>query len=669
MSEAVGVVEAVRQPEPHPPGPLGWAQRALDAMDRVLVFLAMLALLAASLVLTYSAVARYFFRWSTYWQDEFSVFLLIGVTFLCAASVQAGRGHVGIRVLEGVLSPRWNQWRLVFIDFVSGLFCGFFAWKSWTLFAEAVHEKWTTSTVWAAPLWVPFGVMALGMTLLALRLLVQLLIRIYFPPPGLGGSTAVRTVGVVAGGGLTALLWQQAVKLKASAASLGTATMGVLYGSVTLGTMLIGVPIAFALGLAALVFMRSFMSPMALDMVTQNVYEELANITLLSIPLFILKGAAIGKSPAGEDLYRSLHAWMHRIPGGLGIVNVFACALFAAMAGSSPATCSAIGSAGIPEMRRRGYSPGFAAGIIAAGGTLGILLPPSITMILYSVAAGKDASLGRLFLAAIIPGLLLVALFAFYVGWRYAKDHRQATAAFAQGGEKSALLEEHRYTFREKVSMLPRVLPFLILLTGVMVALYGGYATPSETAGIGAVLALILVAAIYRLWRPSQIKPILTATIKESTMLMLIIGMSLLFSYVMSDLRISQAAAEWIVGLKLGKWALLTVILLLVLGLGFFLPPVSIILMTAPIILPPLKAAGFDLVWFGVIMTIVMEMGLIHPPVGLNIFVINNIAPDIPVGAIVRGVLPFIVLMTVGILLICFFPGLALWLPSAVGLK
>ena len=669
MGESLGVAEAIRQPEPHPPGPLGWALHALDAIDRVLVFLSMLALLAASAVLTYSAVARYFFKWSTYWQDEFSVFLLIGVTFLCAASVQSQRGHVGIRVLESVLSPRWNYWRLVLIDFVSGLFCGFFAWKSWTLFAEAVHEKQTTSTIWAAPLWIPYGVMALGMTLLALRLLFLFLGRGFFPPPDVPGRPAVRAGGGAGAGGLTALCWRQAVKLKASAASLGTAAMGVLYGSVTLGTMLIGVPIAFALGLAALIFMRSFMAPMALDMVTQNVYEELANITLLSIPLFILKGAAIGKSPAGEDLYRSLHAWMHRIPGGLGIVNVFACALFAAMAGSSPATCSAIGSAGIPEMRRRGYSPGFAAGIIAAGGTLGILLPPSITMILYSVAAGKDASLGRLFLAAIIPGLLLVVLFAGYVGWRYSREHGRAVAAFARGGEKSAMLEEHRYTLREKVSMLPRVLPFLILLTGVMVALYGGYATPSETAGIGAVLALVLVAVIYRLWRPAQIKPILTATIRESTMLMFIIGMSLLFSYVMSDLRISQAAAEWIVGLKLGKWALLTVILLLVLGLGFFLPPVSIILMTAPIILPPLKAAGFDLVWFGVIMTIVMEMGLIHPPVGLNIFVINNIAPDIPVGAIVRGVLPFIVLMTVGILLICLFPGLALWLPEWVGLK
>ena len=182
--------------------------------------------------------------------------------------------------------------------------------------------------------------------------------------------------------------------------------LGLLFAAVTLLLMFSGAPIAFALGAVAVLFMALFMPASSLDTVTQNVYEEMSSITLLSIPLFILKGAAIGRSRAGQDLYAAMHAWMHRVPGGLGIANVFACALFAAMAGSSPATCSAIGWAGIPEMRRRGYSPGFAAGIIAAGGTLGILLPPSITMILYAVAA--EQSLGRLFLAGVGPGLLLV---------------------------------------------------------------------------------------------------------------------------------------------------------------------------------------------------------------------------------------------------------------------
>ncbi len=445
---------------------------------------------------------------------------------------------------------------------------------------------------------------------------------------------------------------------------MNTGAVGVAYGVATLLVMLTGMPIAFALGVTAMMFMLALMPVAALDIVTRDVYVEMASITLLSIPLFILKGAAIGRTRAAADLYGAVHAWMNRVPGGLGIANVFACALFAAMAGSSPATCSAIGSAGIPEMRARGYSPGFAAGIIAAGGTLGILLPPSITMIIFAVVA--EQSLGRLFLAGVGPGIVLVALFCAYCVWRYGREYRRAHDASRLHGVQSALLDREPLTMAQRFRSLPRVLPFLLLLTGVMIALYGGLATPSETGGLGGLLALGLVGSIYGIWRPAQLVPILTATLRESTMLMFIIGMSLLYAYVMSYLHISQSTAQWIVGLHLSRWLLLAMILLMVVVLGFFLPPVSIILMTAPVILPPLRTAGFDLIWFGVVMTIVMEMGLIHPPVGLNIFVIRNVAPDIPLRDIVLGVLPFLGLMTLAVLLLCLAPQIATALPDAV---
>jgi TRAP-type C4-dicarboxylate transport system permease large subunit len=206
----------------------------------------------------------------------------------------------------------------------------------------------------------------------------------------------------------------------------------------------------------------------------------------------------------------------------------------------------------------------------------------------------------------------------------------------------------------------------VILLTGVMIALYGGFATPSETAGLGALLALILIAGIYSVWTPRDLKPILMATLRESTMLMFIIGMSLLYSYVMSYLHISQSAAQSIVELHLSRWVLLAAVLVFVAVLGFFLPPVSIIVMTAPIVLPPLRASGFDLIWFGVVMTIVMEMGLIHPPVGLNLFVIKNIAPDIPLRDVIWGVMPFVGLMLFAVVLMCVFPEIATWFPDAV---
>jgi TRAP-type C4-dicarboxylate transport system permease large subunit len=218
----------------------------------------------------------------------------------------------------------------------------------------------------------------------------------------------------------------------------------------------------------------------------------------------------------------------------------------------------------------------------------------------------------------------------------------------------------------QRFNLLPRVLPFVLLLTGVMIALYGGFATPSETAGLGGLLALMLIALIYSVWRPSDLAPILKSTIRESTMLMMIIGMSLLYSYVMSYLHISQSVAESIVAMQLPRWELLAAILVMVVVLGFFLPPVSIILMTAPIILPPLRAAHFDIIWFGVVMTIVMEMGLIHPPVGLNIFVIRNVAPDIPLSDVIWGTLPFVLLMMLAVVVLCFLPGISTGLPDLV---
>ena len=441
-----------------------------------------------------------------------------------------------------------------------------------------------------------------------------------------------------------------------------TLQLGLLYGGTTLLILFSGMPIAFALGTVATIFMLFFMPHASLDTVAQNVYEEMASITLLTIPLFILKGAAIGKSRAGRDLYSALHVWLHKVPGGLGIAVTLACGLFAAMAGSSAATCSAIGSSAIPEMRGRGYSSRLAAGLVAAGGTLGILLPPSITLILYAVAA--EQSLGRLFLAGIGPGALLVVIFAVYGMFRYNYEHRRARAHADAGGEHARILQVDTYTMAERFAAIPRVLPFLILLIGVMLALYGGFATPSETAGLGAVLALVLIAVIYGAWGLSDLKPIFASTLSEATMLMMIIGMSLLYSYVMSYLHISQSAAEWIVTLHLSRWMLFLAVAVLIVVLGFFLPPVSIILMTAPIILPPLRTEGFDLIWFGVVMSVIMEMGLIHPPVGLNIFVINKIAPDIQLGDIIWGTLPFVFLIMFAVLLLCMFPEISTWMPD-----
>lgn len=441
---------------------------------------------------------------------------------------------------------------------------------------------------------------------------------------------------------------------------MSTLEIGLLFGLATFIALFSGMPIAFAVGGVALVFMLFYMPPETVGLVAETLYSELDNFVLLTIPLFVLMGAAIGKSRAGADLYASLNRWLGRIPGGLGVANVMACSVFAAMCGSSPATCSAIGSSGIPEMRKRGYSAGFAAGIIAAGGTLGILIPPSLTLILYGIVT--EQSIGKLFMAGVGPGLLLTFLFAIWVVIRFRIEQRQARAT----GGNAAILAVEAYSWRERLATLPRLLPFVAIVALIMVALYGGWATPSEVAGIGAFASLLMVVTIYRCYRWADLKAILGGTVRESTMVMMIIATSFLYTYVMSYLHITQEVAQWLVGLPLGKWTFFIGVNILLVVLGFFLPPVAIILMVTPIILPALKAHGIDLVWFGVIMTILMEMGLIHPPVGLNLFVINSIAPDIKLSEIIWGTLPFIFLMVLAIVLLALFPEIALWLPNHV---
>ena len=434
--------------------------------------------------------------------------------------------------------------------------------------------------------------------------------------------------------------------------------IGILFVVVALILLLSGMPVAFALGSVSVAFMLAFMPSANIADLAETLYQGLDNFTLLAIPLFILMGDAVGKTGAAEDLYESAYRWLYRLPGGLGIANVVGCAIFAAMCGSSTATAAAIGAMGIPEMRKRGYAGGLAGGLVAAGGTLGILIPPSITFILYGIVV--EQSIGQLFIAGVVPGILLALLFALWVGF---KSHRTNRRALRR--DDGAVPVRDTFTLRERVRALPRLLPFIVIITIVMVTLYGGFATPSEVAGVGALATIVVVALVYRCYRWTDVRPILVGTARESCMLMMIIAMAFLFTYVMSYLHITQEATQWLVGLPLSRWEYLFWIDVLVLLLGFFLPPVAIILMITPVIMPGLLAHGFDPIWFGVNMTIVMETGLIHPPVGLNLFVIQGIAPDISLRELVLGVLPFIAIILAFVVLLSAFPQIALWLPHA----
>ena len=411
-----------------------------------------------------------------------------------------------------------------------------------------------------------------------------------------------------------------------------------------------GMPIAFALGLAAFFALYLQSGAAIFYVLGDTMFSGIANLAYVSIPMFVLMGAAVASSPAGSDLYTALDRWLNRVPGGLVLSNIGACAIFSGMTGSSPATCAAIGKMGIPEMLKRGYPTSVATGSIAAGGTLGILIPPSVTLIVYGIAT--ETSIGRLFMAGVIPGIMLTVMFMI---WAVIDCKRKGYEFDARA---------IRYTMQERLSRLPRILPFLLIIAGTLYVLYGGIATPSEAAGAGAFLTLIVVFVAYRLFRVKPVAGIFGSAMRESVMIMMIMAAAELFAFALSSLFITQTIAASIADLEVNRWVLMFIINIFLLVCGMFLPPVAVIVMTAPMLFPIVTQAGFDPYWFAIVLTINMEVGLITPPIGLNLFVINAIAPTIPTKDILWGSLPYVLVMFLAIGILCFFPDIATWLPN-----
>ncbi|MEJ2587020.1 MAG: TRAP transporter large permease [Deltaproteobacteria bacterium] len=432
-----------------------------------------------------------------------------------------------------------------------------------------------------------------------------------------------------------------------------------LFGS-AFALLISGIPIWAGLAGISLIFVLVF-SPHLLTMLPYVLYSSMDNFALLAIPLFILLSAPIAESNASKDLYETLHKWLYKIPGGLGIANMIGCGIFAALCGSSPATAAAIGGIGIPEMRRRGYSPALSTGLIAHAGTFGILIPPSVTMILYGVAT--ETSIGKCFIAGVLPGVLEIILSCLWVGgvfyYRKLKPARPGAMYYI---EDRGVIESH--TWGERFGSLVKILPFVLIIFGIMGSLYGGWATPSEAGGLGAVLSIFFVMVIYRIYRPRQLWKIFIKALNESSMILMIMAAALLFAYVSSDLYATQAMGQFILSLPFGKWGIVVLINILLLVLGCFIPPAAVILMIAPLLVPIITGLGFDPIWFAVIMTVNLEIGLVTPPVGLNLYIVKNIAPDVPMSHVLLGVVPFVIIEGIVIACVCIWPGLATWLPN-----
>ena len=408
-----------------------------------------------------------------------------------------------------------------------------------------------------------------------------------------------------------------------------------------------GLPVAFSLGATSVALIFLFGLP--LKVVGATMFSSLDSFTTLSIPIFVLMSQILLDGRVGDDLFEVMNAWVCHLPGGLAIGTILACAFFAAITGSGAATAATIGMVAYPAMIERGYDKSFTLGLLAAGGTLGILIPPSIPMIIYGTVT--EDSVGRLFIAGVVPGLILAGLFILY-----------AIMKSKRGG----FTPMPRTTWSERFSITTKNIWGILLPFIIIGGIYSGAFTPTEAAAVGLVYSLFVTVVVYRTIKVRDIPGICLKSVPTSCMIAIIIAGALLFGRVMALLQIPQALTEIVVENKMSALTFIIVMNLLMLLLGAMLETVSIVLLTMPLVTPILHALGIDTIWYGVILTVNMTMALVTPPVGMNLYVICGIRNDVKMKDVIQGVFPFIVIMILFLVATIAFPQMSLWLPSVM---
>lgn len=416
--------------------------------------------------------------------------------------------------------------------------------------------------------------------------------------------------------------------------------------------LVLRVPIGIAMGIAGVLGfgLLSGFTP-ALNLLANVPLSVLTDYNLSVIPMFILMGAFCSTAGMSRELFDAGLAWFGHRRGGLALASIAACAGFAAINGSSVATAATMSQVALPEMRKAGYDAGLSAGLIAAGGTLGIMIPPSVIFVLYGIMTETDIT--KLFFAGVVPGLLAVSFYAAVVAF----IARRRPAAFPAG---------RRHAWSERIGTLKNLWPTLALFLLVLGGMYLGFVTVTEAAGLGATGALA-IGVLRRQLNVTSIKAALIDSLRVSSAIMLIVVGAYLFGYFLTVTQFTQKAVDLLVHLPIGAYGVLALVMLGYLILGAVMDELAMILLTVPIVYPAMLQLGFDPVWFGVIIVMAVTFGMICPPVGMNVFVINSLARDISLTRIYKGTMPFIAVDLVRLVLLCAFPALSLWLPSKLG--
>jgi len=412
-----------------------------------------------------------------------------------------------------------------------------------------------------------------------------------------------------------------------------------------------GLEISISMGLVGVVgllYLKGW--TVGLSVVGSIAWSNATSFSFIAVPLFVFMSGILLHSGIGKGLFTAVARWVGFLPGGLAVASIFSCAIFAAVSGSSVATAATIGMIAIPEMERRGYARPLIIGSLAAGGTLGILIPPSIPMIIYGVMT--ETSVGHLYMAGIIPGVVLALMFAVYV------------IGYAMIWPDSApRVAEDRGSFLSKLRSFREVAPVAILIFVVLGSMYLGIVTPTEAAALGSIVSLVLARWYGNLnWR--TLNQAFQETVRTTSMVMLIIVFAAIFSHVIALIGAPKALLSTVTTLGLPKWALFTAVFTFLLVIAYALEELSVMIILLPILFPLITGLGFDPIWFGVIMVVWLEIGFITPPVGLNLFVIQGLMPGTGAREVTIGTTPYVILMILLVVILFVFPDLALWLPA-----
>jgi C4-dicarboxylate transporter DctM subunit len=412
--------------------------------------------------------------------------------------------------------------------------------------------------------------------------------------------------------------------------------------------LLSGMPVFAALGLTATVILLVFEG--SISSVGDTVFSHLNKDILTTIPLFVLMAQVMIRAKVIDDLYDFANAIVGHVKGGLGVATVLSCTIFAAISGSSVATALSIGASALPQMKRFGYPERDGLGVIAAGGTLGILIPPSGPMILYAIVS--EVSIGALFLAGLLPGLILASVFAVF--------------CIIQGSRRQGQKAPERQTLSQMIGATKTSMWALLAPPMVMGGIYFGIFTASEAAAVGALYALLVAVGVYRNFGWSDLFTCLHKTMRTSVMVFMIIAGASMFGHAITIIRLPVGITEFVAGVGLGPLGFIIAVMALIFVLGMFLEAIAIILITTPILLPTMIHLGIDPIWYGILLMVNLELAMITPPVGMNLFVIKGIT-DQPLSEVVKGAAPFVVLMLAGLALLIAVPSLATWLPYSAG--